>query len=67
LMKQYLVPPQRSDLVRLHDKLVDIMTANRLTREHVDLLENILSTVITNNEPKPSRLSKPSTYSGETD
>jgi hypothetical protein len=50
LVKQYLVPPKRSDLVRFHDKLVGIMAANRLSRHNVDLLENILSTVLNSYE-----------------
>lgn len=65
LVKQYLVPPRRSDLVRLHDKLVDIMAGNRLSRHNVDLLENILSTVLSNHETRHNRY--PTVTSEETD
>ncbi|WP_018404605.1 transcriptional regulator [Marinobacter gelidimuriae] len=50
LVKQYLVPPKRSDLIRMHDKLTDAVSRNRLSRDNTALLEQMLSTVLGDQE-----------------
>lgn len=50
IARQYLIPPRRADIVRLHDKLITAATKNQLSHADISLLDAVLSRALADDE-----------------
>jgi|GEM_PF-5719820 len=50
IARQYLIPQNRADIVRLHDKLISAASKNQLSHSDVNLLDHVLSRALTDDD-----------------
>ena len=61
IARQYLIPQNRADIVRLHDKLITAAAKNQLSHHDVSLLDHVLSRALIDDDEvysliKPARV-----------
>ena len=54
IARDYLIPPKRADIVRLHDKLITAASKNQLTHSDVTLLDHVLTRALVGDEEEES-------------